>query len=59
MLRKSKKINYVIATLGILGSILLGNLDESWSIPRMIIFAVCLLITIISAAFIVKNELDD
>lgn len=59
MQRENKKINYVVATTGILGSILLGNLNESWSVPRIIMFVVCLIVTVISAIFIVKSELNN
>lgn len=54
-----KKYSYLIATIGILASIIVGAWDASWSTPRIVAFVICLAITIVGAIFVVKNKSND
>lgn len=54
-----KKCSYLIATIGILASIIVGAWDTSWSTPRIVAFVICLVITIVGAISVVKNKSDN
>ncbi|WP_251717235.1 hypothetical protein [Lactobacillus agrestimuris] len=54
-----KKYSYVIATMGILASIIIGAWDASWSTSRIAAFVISFVITIIGAVSVVRSKSDN
>ncbi|WP_161494938.1 MULTISPECIES: hypothetical protein [Lactobacillus] len=54
-----KKINYIIATMGILISILVGTIGKTWSTPRIVVLAILILGAAISAVIAVRKTLNE
>lgn len=51
-----EKTKYGIATLGVLFSIILGSLDQNWSVLRTITFIICLIVVVVCVYSIVRDN---
>lgn len=54
-----KKYSYVIATIAILASIIIGAWDASWSTPRIVAFVISFVVAIIGAISVVRSKSDN